>query len=95
MRLLITGGGGFVGARLARTLLARGTLAGQPVDHIVLADQVEIIRKSGVVVVQSVSCDAGVLTNRSGRLAAACQMPYFRPQTMRIGQQVGPTIQHY
>jgi len=28
MRLLITGGGGFVGARLARTLLARGTLAG-------------------------------------------------------------------
>ena len=29
MKLLITGGGGFVGARLARTLLARGTLAGQ------------------------------------------------------------------
>ena len=39
MRLLITGGGGFVGARLARTLLARGTLAGQAVEHIVLADQ--------------------------------------------------------
>ena len=29
MKLLITGGAGFVGARLARTLLARGTLAGQ------------------------------------------------------------------
>ena len=27
MKLLITGGAGFVGARLARTLLARGTLA--------------------------------------------------------------------
>ena len=40
MRLLITGGGGFVGARLARTLLARGTLAGQPIDAIVLADQI-------------------------------------------------------
>ena len=39
MRLLITGGGGFVGARLARTLLARGTLAGQAIEHIVLADQ--------------------------------------------------------
>ena len=38
MRLLITGGAGFVGARLARTLLARGTLAGRPVSRIVLAD---------------------------------------------------------
>jgi len=40
MKLLITGGGGFVGARLARTLLARGTLAGAPIDALVLADQV-------------------------------------------------------
>ncbi len=39
MKLLITGGAGFVGARLARTLLARGTLAGQAIDSLVLADQ--------------------------------------------------------
>ena len=39
MNLLITGGGGFVGARLARTLLERGTLAGQPIERLVLADQ--------------------------------------------------------
>ncbi|HNW01791.1 MAG TPA: NAD-dependent epimerase/dehydratase family protein [Burkholderiaceae bacterium] len=39
MKLLITGGGGFVGARLARTLLARGTLNGQSVSSLVLADQ--------------------------------------------------------
>jgi D-erythronate 2-dehydrogenase len=38
MKLLITGGGGFVGARLARTLLARGTLAGQAITRVVLAD---------------------------------------------------------
>ena len=38
MRLLITGGGGFVGARLARTLLARGTLAGERIERLVLAD---------------------------------------------------------
>ena len=38
MKLLITGGGGFVGARLARALLARGTLAGQPVQQVVLTD---------------------------------------------------------
>jgi D-erythronate 2-dehydrogenase len=40
MKLLITGGGGFVGARLAQTLLQRGKLAGQPIDRLVLADQV-------------------------------------------------------
>jgi len=43
MKLLITGGAGFVGARLARTLLANdkkaGTLAGQRIDSLVLADQ--------------------------------------------------------
>jgi nucleoside-diphosphate-sugar epimerase len=40
MKLLITGGGGFVGARLARTLLARESLAGRRIDALVLADQV-------------------------------------------------------
>lgn len=40
MKLLITGGGGFVGARLARTLLERGQLAGQTIGSLVLTDQV-------------------------------------------------------
>lgn len=39
MKLLITGGAGFLGARLARTLLARGALAGRTIARIVLADQ--------------------------------------------------------
>ncbi|QEI08282.1 NAD-dependent epimerase/dehydratase family protein [Pigmentiphaga aceris] len=38
MKLLITGGAGFLGARLARTLLARNTLAGQTISTLVLAD---------------------------------------------------------
>ncbi|MDC6169805.1 D-erythronate dehydrogenase [Paucibacter sp. XJ19-41] len=38
MKLLITGGAGFLGARLARTLLARGSLAGQTIEALVLAD---------------------------------------------------------
>ena len=38
MKLLITGGGGFVGARLARALLARGALAGERIERLVLAD---------------------------------------------------------
>jgi len=40
MKLLITGGAGFVGSRLARALLERGTLAGRRIAQIVLADQV-------------------------------------------------------
>ncbi|MBC8058760.1 MAG: NAD-dependent epimerase/dehydratase family protein [Rhizobiales bacterium] len=38
MKLLITGGGGFLGDRLARALLARDTLAGQQITKIVLTD---------------------------------------------------------
>ena len=39
MKILITGGAGFVGARLARTLLALGMLDGRPIERLVLADQ--------------------------------------------------------
>lgn len=38
MRILITGGAGFLGTRLARTLLSRGQLTGRRIDRIVLAD---------------------------------------------------------
>ena len=39
MKLLITGGAGFIGTRLARTILAKGRLNGKPVKSILLADQ--------------------------------------------------------
>jgi nucleoside-diphosphate-sugar epimerase len=38
MKVLITGGAGFLGTRLARTLLSRGHLSGHPVTQLVLAD---------------------------------------------------------
>jgi nucleoside-diphosphate-sugar epimerase len=40
LQLLITGGAGFIGARLARTLLDRGTLGGRALRRIVLADRI-------------------------------------------------------
>ena len=40
MKILITGGGGFVGSRLASALLARGHLGGKTIRTLVLADQV-------------------------------------------------------
>jgi nucleoside-diphosphate-sugar epimerase len=38
MKILITGGGGFLGFKLARALLARGNLGGKPVSSITLLD---------------------------------------------------------
>ena len=38
MRSLVTGGAGFLGARLAREILRRGQLAGQTVTELVIAD---------------------------------------------------------
>ena len=39
MRVMVTGGAGFVGARLVSSLLDRGQLLGQPLDRVVLVDQ--------------------------------------------------------
>lgn len=41
MKLLLTGGAGFIGTRLAQALLARGGLGGRRIERIVLADQFE------------------------------------------------------
>ena len=38
MKILITGGGGFLGFRLARALLARGALGGKPITSLTLLD---------------------------------------------------------
>lgn len=42
MRILITGGGGFIGKKLATRLLGRGELDGQPITKVTVADVVAI-----------------------------------------------------
>ena len=64
MKILITGGAGFVGARLAAALLARGTLAGQPVSELVLADQVAA---------PAALCAAARVQGRVSPLLARCE----------------------
>ena len=64
MKLLITGGAGYVGARLARTLLARGSLDGRAIDRIVIADQAPAPA--------DLLADARV-EGRVGKLLAHCQ----------------------
>lgn len=39
MKIVVTGGGGFLGAKLAKTLLERGSLGGEAVSRLTLVDQ--------------------------------------------------------
>jgi nucleoside-diphosphate-sugar epimerase len=39
MKIVITGGGGFIGSKLAKALLARGTLAAEKIARLTLVDQ--------------------------------------------------------
>ncbi len=64
MKVLITGGAGFVGARLAQALLARGTLDGRGIERIVLADQAPA---------PAALCADPRIEARVGPLLAACE----------------------
>ena len=64
MRILITGGAGFIGVRLAQALLARGTLDGRRIEGIVLADQAPA---------PAALCADPRVEARVGPLLAACE----------------------
>ncbi len=67
MRILITGGAGFVGTQLAQGILARGSLCGQAVTQIVLADQYPLPE-----VAVALRNDARVV-QRTGPLLSQCE----------------------
>jgi nucleoside-diphosphate-sugar epimerase len=57
MKVLILGGGGFVGQKLAKSLAARGTLRGQAIDTLVLADIVDPPMVDAPFGVETATCD--------------------------------------
>ncbi|MDU8927060.1 SDR family oxidoreductase [Alisedimentitalea sp. MJ-SS2] len=57
MRVLITGGGGFLGQKLARKLAASGQLRGQPISSLTLMDVVEPAAPNAGFDVACLACD--------------------------------------
>ena len=69
MKILITGGAGFLGTRLASTLLQRGTLCGRTIDALLLADLFES-RDETLRADPRVRCHAGDLLGQLPTLMA-------------------------
>ena len=57
MDILILGGGGVIGRKLARSLAERGTLRGRPIERLVLADLAAPEPIEGPFPVETIACD--------------------------------------
>lgn len=62
MRVLIIGGGGFIGQKIARALAKSGTLRGAPISHLALAD---VAAPPPVEASFPVTCHAGNISRRA------------------------------
>ncbi|AOB33445.1 NAD-dependent epimerase [Bordetella sp. H567] len=76
MKILITGGAGFLGTQLARALLRLGHFRGQPIERLTLADRVAPAHPE-VVADARVAADVGDLLQRMPALLAGAQDVVF------------------
>jgi nucleoside-diphosphate-sugar epimerase len=71
MRVLITGGGGMIGARLAHQIARDGTVAGEPVTSMILADLTAPTGPEAGFPISGIAADLGTAKGRAGCLADA------------------------
>ncbi|MEX3014751.1 D-erythronate dehydrogenase [Gymnodinialimonas hymeniacidonis] len=71
MRVLITGGGGMIGARLANRLARSGKIVGQPLTQLVLADLIEPPAPDAAFPITTIAADLGTGEGRETCLAGA------------------------
>jgi D-erythronate 2-dehydrogenase len=89
MKVLITGGGGFIGSRLAKALLARGTLAGEKISRLILLDaafgsetgdpRVEIVKgdlADASVIARVASSDTGAVFHLAAVVSGAAESDF-------------------
>lgn len=72
MRILITGGGGFIGQKLARRLARDGALRGVAIDELVLADLATPEAPAADFPVETLACDI----SDAGAVTALCSAPF-------------------
>jgi len=77
MKVLIIGGGGLIGQKLARSLAARGNLRGAPIDRLVLADIVDPPGIDAPFAVDTLRCDIADPASVAGAIDADTDVIYL------------------
>ena len=81
MNILIIGGGGLVGQKVARALAARGELRGKEISKITLADIVDPAPVEATFPVETVSCNITDPASVAKSLTAAGDLDYLATLT--------------
>ena len=77
MNILIIGGGGFLGRKLARRLSERGTLRGREIDRLVLADLSAPEPVEAPFAVETIACDVGDRASVDAAIGAEVDVVYL------------------